>query len=206
MKRDRGERNTNIRHVIRRTVFVTVSTAALAASAVKFPTLVLVYVIIGSLLFFSRYLDDDTDARSLDKRDSGTGKDRTDRTTTFVAVRENLRRQSGAHISSVSICDGESPRPDSYRHDPMCQRTECGGLDAGDDNAYRRDSDHHKPETREHPPPTAPVWRCRASQSSVGRGNCEAQDRENGEDHMYPDHGHENSSPPRDIDGVVMLS
>ena len=92
MKKYRVEGNTNIRHVIRRTVFVTVSTAALAASAVKFPTLVLVYVIIGSLLFFSRYLDDDTDARSHDKRDSGTGKDRTDRTTTFVAERENRRR------------------------------------------------------------------------------------------------------------------
>ena len=37
-------------------------------------------------------------------------------------------------------------------------------------------------------------------------GNCETQARENGEDHMHPDHGHENSSPPWDIDGAVMLS
>lgn len=41
---------------------------------------------------------------------------------------------------------------------------------------------------------------------SVGRGNCETQARENGEDHMHPDRGHENSSAPCDIDGAVMLS
>lgn len=81
-----------MRDVTRRTLFVTISAAALVAPAVKFPTLVLVYIIIGALLFFSRYLDDDTDARSHEKLDSGTGKDCTDRTTTFVAVRENLRR------------------------------------------------------------------------------------------------------------------
>jgi hypothetical protein len=69
----------------------------LAAPAVKIPTLVLVYVIIGSLLFFSRYLDDDTDAHSRDKRDSGRGKDRTDRTTTFVAVRK-IFEDNGAHV------------------------------------------------------------------------------------------------------------
>lgn len=91
----------------------------------------------------------------------------------------------------------------------MCQRKGCGGLDTGDGNADRRDSDHHKPETREHPPPftadsIGTAMPCKPE--SVGRSNCETQDRENGEDHMYPDHGHENSSPPRDIDGVVMLS
>ncbi|RAL31611.1 hypothetical protein CVN56_25880 [Rhodococcus sp. AQ5-07] len=58
----------------------------------KIPTLVLVYVIIGSLLFFSRYLDDDTDAHPRDKRDSGRGKDRTDRTNHVRRRAQNLRR------------------------------------------------------------------------------------------------------------------
>lgn len=103
----------------------------------------------------------------------------------------------------------EFSRPHSYRHDPMCQRKECGGLDVGDGNADRRDSDHHEPETREHPPPFTTdsigmAMPCKPE--SVGHGNCETQDRENGEDHMHPDHGHENSSPPWDIDGAVMPS
>ena len=103
----------------------------------------------------------------------------------------------------------EFSRPHSYRDDPMCQRKECGGLDVGDDNADRRDSDHHEPETREHPPPftahsVGMAMPCKPE--SVGRGNCDTKTCENSEGDMYPDHGHENSSASWDIDGVVMLS